>query len=187
MASFYSENELVDIGFKCYGKNVCISKLCSIHNAKNISLGSNIRIDDFCVISAGEKGVKIGNYVHIAIFSSIIGAGEVVMDDFSCISSRVAIYSSNDDYSGEYLTNPLVPNNFRNVQNGDVYIGRHVVVGSGSVLLPNIKLEQGAAIGALSLVSKDCEEFSIYAGVPAVKIKNRKKNILDKEKQLFLP
>ena len=183
--TFYSNRELENVGFQSFGENVLVSRLASIHNASNIKLGSNIRIDDFCVLSSGTGGISIGNYVHIAIYSSIMGDGQVVMDDFSCLSSRVAVYSSNDDYSGLSLTNPLVPQQFRGVISKEVYIGKHVVVGSGCVILPGVRLEQGAAIGALSLVTRSCEEFGVYVGVPAKKIKNRKRNLLDKEKQFL--
>jgi galactoside O-acetyltransferase len=70
---FYSKNELVEIGFKSIGDNVLISNRCSIYNPKNIELGNNVRIDDFCVISAGNGGIKLGNNVHIAIFCSLMG------------------------------------------------------------------------------------------------------------------
>jgi galactoside O-acetyltransferase len=62
----------------------------------------------------------------------------------------VAIFSSNDDYSGNYLTNPMVPSAFTNVLHGDVILKKHVIVGSGSVILPNLTIEEGVSIGALT-------------------------------------
>lgn len=53
----------------------------------------------------------IGNYIHIAVYSSLIGSGRITLMDYSNISSRVSIYSSNDDYSGNYMSNPMVPEN----------------------------------------------------------------------------
>ena len=67
--------DIESIGFKSVGKNVLISDKSTIYNAKNIEIGDNVRIDDFCVISAGEGGIKIGNNVHIAVFCSLIGNG----------------------------------------------------------------------------------------------------------------
>lgn len=182
--SFYSNDELAEFGFAEYGSNVLISNKTSIYNPSKISIGNNVRIDDFCVLSAGEGGIKIGNYVHIAVYCSLIGMGEIVLSDFSGISSRVAVYSSNDDYSGEYLTNPTVPSQYTGVQHAGVYLGRHVIVGSGSVILPGVILETGVAIAALSLVSKDCAAFGIYSG--SRKISDRKKRILELENQLLV-
>lgn len=180
-----SRDAIETIGFANVGHNVHISDRASIYGADRIFLGSNVRVDDFCVLAAGEGGIYIGNYVHIAAGSSLIGAGKITMSDFSGLSSRVSIYSSSDDYSGASLTNPTVPDKFRRVSNAPVYLGRHVIVGSGSVVLPGIRLEEGVAIGALSLVTQHCEAFGIYAGTPAKRIKDRKRDLLSLERRLF--
>ncbi|MBI0425634.1 acyltransferase [Psychrobacter sp. NG27] len=182
--SFLSKEQIESMGFKSVGENVLLSDKASYYNCKNISIGNNVRIDDFAVLSAGVDGIEIGNYIHIAVFSSLIGSGKIILKDFCNISSKVAIYSSNDDYSGEYMTNPMVPIQFTNVNHAPVTIGRHVIVGSGSVILPNVTLEDGVAIGALSLVTKNCEEFGIYMGTPAKKIKERKRDLLELENKL---
>jgi acetyltransferase-like isoleucine patch superfamily enzyme len=173
------------MGFASVGENVQISDRASFYGASRIRIGNNVRIDDFCVIAGGAGGIHIGNYVHIAVGSSLIGAGEIILADFSGLSSRVSIYSSSDDYSGASLTNPTVPNEYKNVQNAPVYLGRHVIVGSGSVILPGVVLEDGVAIGALSLVHKRCNAFGIYAGNPVRKIKDRKSELLELEKRFL--
>lgn len=183
--AFLTQNEIKLMEFKSIGENCFLSNKASYYNCKNISIGNNVRIDDFCVLSAGEGGIEIGNHVHIAVYSSLIGAGKIVLSDFCNVSSKVAIYSSNDDYSGTFLTNPTIPTKFTNVTHADVFIGRHVIIGSGSVLLPGVNLYEGVAVGALSLITRNCEEFSIYAGNPAKKIKKRKENLLKLEK-IFL-
>jgi galactoside O-acetyltransferase len=182
---FYSREELEKIGFKSLGKNVLISDKCSIYNPKNIEIANNVRIDDFCILSAGEEGIIIGSYIHIACFSSLIGKKLIQMDDFSGLSSRVSIYSSSDDYSGAYLTNPMIPKEFLNVHHGRVHLKKHVLIGSGSVILPDVILEEGVAVGALSLVSKSIPPFKIVAGVPCKIIKDRQKDLLEKELQLY--
>lgn len=185
--AFLDPDKIADMGFNSVGENVLISERASFHNCSNISIGNNVRIDDFCVLSAGVGGIKIGSYIHIAVSSSLIGAGKITLEDFSNVSSRVAIYSSNDDYSGVYMTNPMVPGELTNVVHADVTIGKHVIVGSGTVVLPGVTLEEGVAIGALSLVSKSCQAFGIYSGVPAKRIKERNKNIKELELKLRVP
>ena len=169
------------MGFASVGENVQLSDKASIYGVDKIAIGSNVRIDDFVVISAGMDGIVIGSNVHIAVYSSLIGTGKITLSDFSNISSRVAIYSSNDDYSGISLTNPTVPEAYKSVMHAPVFIGRHVIIGSGSVILPGVSIGEGAAIGALSLVREGCEKFSIYCGNPAKKIKKRKRCLLEKE------
>lgn len=183
--SYLTRDKILEMGFKHVGENCLLSDKASYYNCNNISIGDNTRVDDFAVLSAGVGGINIGSYVHIAIGASFIGAGKISLKDFSNVSSRVSIYSSNDDYSGEYMTNPMVPKEFTNVSHADVTIGRHVIIGSGSVVLPGVTLEDGVAIGALSLVNKSCEEFSIYIGTPIRKVKNRSKNLLKVEKDLY--
>lgn len=180
-----TELELKAMGFKSLGNNVKISSRASFYNCANISLGHHVRIDDFCVLSAGEGGIFIGSYIHIAVYSSLIGAGRITLSDFSNISSKVAIYSSSDDYSGQHMTNPMVPDEYTGVIHGDVTLRKHVIVGCGAVILPNVTLEEGVAIGALSVVAKDCLSFGIYGGNPAIRLKDRKRDLLALE-QAFL-
>lgn len=179
-----TQEKIKKIGFKSLGENVFISDKAQFYSAKNISIGDNVRIDDFCILSSGKE-ITIGNYVHIACYSSIIGKGAVTISDFAGLSSRVSIYSSSDDYSGEFLTNPTIPRRFSNVNNDDVFLGKHVIIGCGSVILPGTRIANGVAIGALSLVNKNCEEFYIYAGNPVKKIKPRKRNLINLEKELL--
>jgi len=175
---YLTETQLQKMGFKSLGKNVRISDKASIYGAQRIRVGSNVRIDDFCVLSAGEGGIGIGNYVHIAVFASLIGKENILLDDFSGISARTSIYSSSDDYSGEYLTNPTVPDEFTSVKHGKVHIQKHVIVGANSVILPGITIGIGAAVGAMSLVTRSVDEFSIVSGIPARYIRKRKNDLL---------
>ena len=173
------------LGFASVGQNVRISDRASMYNCGNIKIGDNVRIDDFCVLSAGTGGISIGNYVHIAVYSSMIGAGRILVSDFCNISSRVSIYSSSDDYSGECMTNPMVPSAYTKVRHAEVTLGRHVIIGSGSIILPGVTLDDGCAIGALSLVKESCKPFGIYAGAPARMIKERKRDLLAYEQTLL--
>jgi acetyltransferase-like isoleucine patch superfamily enzyme len=175
------EEALRAIGFAAVGRNVLISERASFHGAHRITIGDNVRIDDFCVLSAGERGIVIGRHVHIAVYSSLIGAGRITLDDFANVSSRVSIYSSNDDYSGATMSNPTIPDEFKNVLHADVFVGKHVIIGSGCVVLPGLVLETGAVVGALSLVKQSCEAFGIYAGNPARRIGDRQRGLLEAE------
>lgn len=180
-----SRQQLKNIGFKSIGSNIYISDKVSIYGAQNISIGNNVRIDDFVVLSAGNDGIELGSYIHIAVFSSLIGAGKIILEDYCNISSRVSIYSSSDDYSGNFMSNPMIPNLFTNVNKAPVTLCKHVIVGCGSVILPGVKLSEGCAIGALSLVNKSIEKWGIYAGTPATKIKDRSNKCLKLEAEFI--
>ena len=180
-----SREELQQLGFARIGRNARISDRAAFYDAERIALGDNVRIDDFCVLSAGVGGIEIGSFVHVAVYTSLIGAGRITLSDFCNISSRVSIYSSSDDYSGATMTNPMVPAEFTDGCHEPVFLGKHVIVGAGSVILPGSHLEDGVALGALSLVRGRCIAFGIYAGMPARRVKERKRDLLKLEKDLL--
>ncbi len=169
------------MGFAALGNDLHISDRAAFYGCAHITLGNNVRIDDFCVLSAGQGGISIGNHVHVAVYSCLIGQGRITLSDLCNISSRVSIYSSSDDYSGATMTNPTIPDRYKNVLHADVMIGKHVIIGSGSVVLPGVTVEQGAAIGALSLVREDCSAFGIYVGTPARRVRERLRGLLEHE------
>lgn len=179
--SFYSMEELKDMGFKSIGADLSISKKASFYGVENISIGSHVRIDDFCILS-GE--ISIGDYIHIAAYSALYGSDAgIQINEFANISSRVCIYAVTDDYSGESMTSPMIPDKYKNLQKTPVYIGRHAIIGSGSVILPGSEIGEGCAVGSLSLIKNALDAWWIYAGIPAKKLKERSKGLLEKEKE----
>lgn len=181
--SFYSDEELRAIGLRKCGSNVLISKKASIYGASNITIGSNVRIDDFCILSGN---VKIGSNIHLAAYSALYG-GEagITIEDFANISSRVCIYAVSDDFSGGSMTNPTIPEKYKEVQNQPVVIHRHAIIGSGCTILPGTEIGEGSALGAMSLCKRSTDSWKIYAGVPAAQIKQRGKALLKLEKEFL--
>lgn len=177
--------ELEEMGFAALGRDVQVSDLAKFYGTSRISLGDEVRIDDFCVLSSGEGGIRLGRNVHIAVFCSLMGKGRITLEDFSGLSSRVSIYSSNDDYSGAAMTNPTLPSEFTQVIHAEVTLCRHAIVGAGSVILPGVTLEQGAVVGALSLVTRDCAAFGVFGGWPARRIGDRSREMLEVEKRFL--
>lgn len=181
MNSFYSEEELKQFGFKSIGKEVCISRKASIYGASSIQIGNCVRVDDFCILSGN---ITLSNYIHIAAYSALYGGNDgIVINDYANISSRVSIYSISDDYSGNTMTNPMIPDDFKNVQSAKVIIDKHVIIASTCVVLPGVHLREGSAFGAFSLINHDSEPFSINVGIPFHKLKDRSKNLLELEKE----
>jgi len=181
--TFYSEEELKNLGLKGYGKNVLISRNAILYNPEKLEVGNNVRIDDFTTISGN---VTIGDYVHIAQFCGLYG-GEagITMKDFSGLSSRVVIYATSNDYSGNSLTNPTVPEKYKTTdKNLPVVLNKHVIVGCVSVILPGVEIGEGSSVGAMTLCAKSLEPWGIYAGTPAKRIKDRSMKLLELEEQL---
>jgi len=177
---FFNINEL-----KHCGKNVIIGKTVRIRYPHLVSVGDNCIIDDFTYISAE---LELQGYNHISSGCKIIGGSKskLIMKPFSTFSPNVVIAAGSDDYLSGIAT-PMVDIEFKgNVEYGTVSIGRHSIIGTGSVILPNIIVNDGATVGALSLVNKNLDEWALYAGVPVKKIKIRDKGkILELENQFL--
>ena len=172
--SFYSPEELNQIGLGSYGEHVLISRKASFYSPGEIHLGNHVRIDDFCILSGK---IKLGSYIHISAYVGLYGAFGIEIGDYATISGQVMVYSQNDDYSGDYFTNPMVPESLTNVTGGPVVIGKYAIVGAGTIVLPELTIGEGTAIGAMSLVKEDVDPWLICAGIPVRIIRERSKGL----------
>ena len=156
-----------------YTKTFEFTKILGI---ENITFGKYIIIDDFVLIYAKAK-MTIGNYVHIANFTSITGGDELVIDDFAAVSQGCRILTATDDFKEWGFGNSTVNDAYRNVKSAPVRIGKYCVIGANSVVLPGVTIGEGATVGANSVVTKDLEPWGVYIG-------NKKIGTRDKEKVL---
>ena len=181
--AYLTEQQLEEFGFKKFGVGVKISDKASIYNPGQIEIGDYSRIDDFCVISGR---VIIGKYNHITPMCLVAGGAlGIYFDDFCTIAYGVKIFSQSDDYSGETLSNSLIPKKYKNEKFSAIYIRRHVIVGANAVIFPGVELAEGCAIGAMALVTKSTSPWGVYTGLPAKRSKERKKDLLVLEKEFL--
>ena len=183
--SYYSSWQLRFFGFRKIGKNVRIEKSVKIVNPHNIEIGDNVIIDQFTTIVAGTAGVKIGSYIHIAGNCHLAGGGGIVLEDFSGVSHGSKLYSISDDYTGASLTNPTIPSDLVNFNSAPLLLRKHVIIGALSVILPGVELGEGTAVGAMSTVNRSTKPWGIYVGSPARRLAERKKDLLESEKQVW--
>lgn len=184
MSNFLTEKELMNLGLKEYGEDVLIGRHVVLYHPDALIIGNHVRIDDFTIISGR---IKLENYIHIAQFCGLYGGDKgIYMEDFSGLSSKCSVYAVSDDYSGNSMTNPMVPAKYKpgNIS-AEVRIQKHAVIGCNSVVLPGVIVKEGTSVGSMSLCTKTTESWSVYAGIPARKIRARKRDILDLEKQLI--
>lgn len=185
MIGYYSPEELHNLGFAAVGEDVRISKSATLYNLANISIGSHVRIDNFCVIApSGSARLTIGNYVQISAFNFINGLGDTLLADYFTTAPYVRIFTSSDDYSGEHLTNATIPAHLLGTVTAAVVAEKHVIIGTGATILPGVRLAIGTAVGAHALVTRDTEPFTLVGGVPARKLRDRSQRLLDLEKKL---
>ena len=165
--------------FKKIGRNVKISDKASFYNADNISIGDNVRIDDFCVLSGGS-GLEIGSHIHIACYVSMFAGSGIYIGDFCQFGAYTLLLSESDDFSGESLIGPQVHMKYKPKykQGKPIVLEKHVTFGSKCTVFPGIIIKEGAIFGAHSLINKDCNPWTIYAGTPIRELGKRKDAML---------
>jgi galactoside O-acetyltransferase len=134
-----------------------------IEGLNNIQFGKNVIIDSYAFVYA-HKPMKIGNNVHIASFVFLSGGDEIEIGDFVGIFQGCKVYASTDDFKGAGFGNPTIPENYRHAKRAPVKLGRFVVLGANSVVLPGVHIGEGATVGACSVVTRDLDPWGIYIG-----------------------
>lgn len=137
-----------------------------------VVIGDRSRIDAGVIICAGEKGVYIGDNVHIAHNVILAGtSGKIEFSDFSAIGADGKVYTASEDpFYG--LTNPTVPTPYRRPKVGDVFIGKHVLVYTNVVICPGVTLGEGCAVGAFTVVKDSLPEGVLFAGNKQIGTRN---------------
>ena len=171
-----SENIFFDTTkLKNCGANVIIGKTVRIRYPELVEIGDNVIIDDFTYISTA---LTIQNNVHIAAGCKLIGgSGALVkIGEFSTLAPNVVLAAGSDDYVAG-LASPIIPLEYKgSVDIGNIEIGRHCIVGANSTILPNVRLFDGAAVGAQSLVKENIPEWMLYGGIPSQFIRSRNRD-----------
>lgn len=181
---YYCSQELRSFGFKAVGENVLISRLANVVGPERIEIGSNVRIDALASLIVATGYLKLGDYIHVATGCLIGARGGVTMEGFNALSQGSKIVSATDDFSGGHLTNSMVPTKFTDVTAEPVIIGRHAIIGADVLVLPAVRIGEGAAIGCKSLVNRSVPAWEIHFGVPAKKHRDRIRRVLEIEADL---
>lgn len=180
---FLLEEQIKNLKFKSVGKNVLISDKASIYGAENMSIGNNVRIDDFCILSGK---IEIGNHVHLSAYCALYGRFGIKIGNFCGLSPRCILFSASDDFSGEYMISPMVSDKYINLEKGQIELKNYVQIGVNSIIMPNIICYEGSVCGAFSLVKENLKEWTISAGIPAKIIKKRSKNVKNLSKNIII-
>lgn len=131
-------------------KKVVIHFKTEIRCPYKLSIGEGSIIGDNAILDA-RQGLIIGKNVNL--------------------SSNVSIYTLQHNHRS-----PNFDCNFPN-RKLDVYIGDRVWLGSNVIILPGVKIGEGAVVCAGAVVTKDVSPFSIVSGIPANKIGERTQNL----------
>lgn len=157
------------------GRGCLIDQGVIISDPSGVTIGDYVWVDKNTIILGGN-GVEIGNRVHIAQNCLIQGGGGVKIGDYAGIAAGTLIYSATDTiYDGKRI-GPMIPPAFRNpLLQKPVIVEKDVFVGARCVLLPGVKIGEGAVVGAGSIVLNDIPAWKVAVGSPAKPIKDRPK------------
>jgi chloramphenicol O-acetyltransferase type B len=156
---------LINIKWKNYsfGKNLYVGRTVYMWAKHTITIGDNFYIGKFSQI---ECDAEIGNNVLFANSVALIGRYD---HNYTQVGypMRLASRIRDKDYTWKGLDEKVI-------------ISDDVWVGYGSIIMSGVTIGEGSIIAAGSVVTRDVESYSIYAGVPAKKIRNR----FDTDKEL---
>ena len=160
--------------------------------SRQMHSGAVLRRDPWCEVSLGEGAyvdhgawlvavnskkepqernayIRIGSRVYVGRNSSLITWGGCIsIGDDSCIAHNVSIVAANHGTARAALISEQPPPERR-----DVNIGKDAWVGTGAIILPGVRIDDGAIVGAGAVVTHDVPAYAIVAGNPARFIHNR--------------
>ncbi len=130
------------------GEATPVSASARFNHPENIKIGDRSNINRNCMIWAGDNA-------------------KVVMGKDCLTGPGVTIIASKYDVKGYDIIRSYP------AYERDIIIGNDVWLGANVVVLPGVKIGDGAMVGAGSVVTKDIEPYTIVTGVPAKKLKER--------------
>ena len=147
-----------------------------------LRIGAGVKFKHLETFSFG-KNVFIGDSVHLqgrydgeAYFGDGCWIGPQTFIDARClkISSKVGLGPGvrilGSTHTGLPIEEPVIETD---LEIKPVFIRENADIGTGSIILPGVKIGGGAIVGAGAVVNKDIKAFEVVAGVPAKTIKKR--------------
>jgi galactoside O-acetyltransferase len=159
---------------KSLGVGSIIGRTVRIRKPSLCSIGCHTILDDFTYISCG---ISVGDYTHIGANGVLIGGdAHITIGHFVNIAPGCRLIAASNDFTGGGLAGPTIPLEFaapaiiRNITLGD-----HVLLGTGTVILPGTCVPEGVSTGAMTLIPSGMvlSPWTLYAGIPARPLRQR--------------
>jgi bifunctional UDP-N-acetylglucosamine pyrophosphorylase/glucosamine-1-phosphate N-acetyltransferase len=152
--------------------NATISDRCVVFASvvSDSIIEDDVHIGPFCHVRGDshlESGVRLGNYVEVN--RSRIGKGSK--------SHHFSYIGDAEVGDGVNIGAGAVTCNYDGVAKHKTIIEDGAFIGSDSMLVAPVRIGKGAATGAGSVVTKDVDDGERVAGVPAKKLKGKKKHV----------
>lgn len=122
---------------------------------RHLTVGAGSLIDDYCYFTCN---VTIGKHVHVAPYVYACGGdGSIRIGDYSGISAGCKLLCCTDNYITGGLQHPAIPPEMKDTRSTiteDVVIGKAVLLGMGTIVLPGCLIPNGVSTGVNVVVTK---------------------------------
>ena len=151
------------------GAWVWIKEGVTLFGSGPLNIGNQVVFCEHATVWSGIDGVDIANNVWIGMNTYLAGTGgRLSIGEHTLISDFCSIYTVEHNIGS--LDMPI---NDQGGQSRPVTIGAHVLIGSGTRILPGVTIGDHAVIGAGSVVTRDVAPRTIVAGAPARSMRTR--------------
>jgi putative colanic acid biosynthesis acetyltransferase WcaF len=138
-------------------------------------------------------GAQIGKHCHIYAKCVIWAPWNLRCDDYACIADGANVYNAAPVHLGSHaivsqdaylctathdLDDPSFP-----LITSPIFVGAYAWVCARAAVLPGVRLHEGAVLGLGAVASDDLEAWQVYAGVPARRIRQRRRRVAGTQSQ----
>lgn len=158
------------------GWPVGFGKGVSIRNARFISLGNNVFLDNNAVLQLSEEHLKYGSQkpkveiedkVTIGLGTMISAAKHILIKKNVLISQHCFIGDHDHEYKD--INTPIRFQGLRNVK--PVVIDEGAWIGANVTVCSGVTIGRNSVVGANSVVKNDVPDYAVAVGTPAKIIK----------------
>jgi len=151
--------------------NRIVNKLPSRHFRKWFWLMLGAKIDKGCLPSRRveilyPRGLYLGERVSVGWFAELDARGGINIGHDTNISSHVKLITGSHDLDDPNFTADFLP----------IHIGHHCWIGTSAIVLPGVRIGDGAVVAAGAVVTHDVEPWTVVGGIPAKEIRKRSLN-----------
>jgi acetyltransferase-like isoleucine patch superfamily enzyme len=131
-----------------------------------VEIGRNVNLATGATVVAKGGTVRIADNTFIGAGSLIIARGKIEIGSDCLIAERVSIRDQNHK-----ISRSVVPFSRQGFSVGPIQIGNNVWIGAGAVVLQNVTIANNSVAAANAVVTRDIQEWTLAAGIPARAIK----------------
>lgn len=163
-------SSLVRWRFKECGTGLRLTVSTVITAPQNITIGKNfVSMGNLYLYANGDGEINIGDNCDVNTNVQLgAGYGKIDIGNDVMIASNVVLRAANHG-----IERNEIAMKYQAAERGVIVIENDVWIGSNAVILANVTIATGTVVAAGAVVTKSTDPYSIVAGIPARKIRER--------------